>query len=198
LPVRSAGGWYDPGVSTPAGPKPTPDAARLAFVVDVWRALSEVSARAVAPLGDAAREVAIAQAALESGWGTSRPYRLAWNAWNVAKGSWTGPTIEGGDLEYDRDGNAPPKKITQHWRAYPTLAAAAEDWVGLMRSRFARAWTQLRLGNAAEFAREAREARYFTAPLSEYAPALASCLHRVRAIRRGPDFLPELARRGAA
>jgi hypothetical protein len=123
----------------------------------------------------AARIVA-AQAALESGYGATKAFREGFNFGNVSAGSsWKGPTIAGGDLEYDAAGKA--KKITQAWRKYPSLAAAVSDFFTLLSwSRYQRARDALLRGDADAYAAELRRGGYFTAPLAEYQAGVASAL----------------------
>jgi flagellum-specific peptidoglycan hydrolase FlgJ len=71
----------------------------------------------------------------ESGWGKSNPARKAYNFWNVSKGSWTGPVIPGGDTEYVVGSTAPPKKITQLWRAYSSAEESIKDLFNFLEKK---------------------------------------------------------------
>jgi len=90
--------------------------------------------RAAAQLG-VPPEFLVAQAALESGWGSAvitRPDgRSSYNLFNIkAGGSWSGPTVTLPVTEYD-DGRA----VTENakFRVYPSYSAAFDDYVRLIR-----------------------------------------------------------------
>lgn len=130
-------------------------------------------------LTDAARlragEILGAQAVLETGGGQTRAWREGWNFGNVSRGSWAGPVIPGGDLEYDAAGNV--TRIGQEWRKYASLAAAVEDLFELLGwARYRPARTALLAGDAAGYVRELRAGGYFTAPLGDYLAGVESAL----------------------
>lgn len=83
----------------------------------------------------------LAQAALESGWG-SREIRHAdgqasHNLFGIKAGrGWTGESVETATTEY-RQGL--PMKLTQRFRAYEDYAAAFTDYAGLLKSRYGEA-----------------------------------------------------------
>lgn len=114
------------------------------------RGVMSAAARVKPQMSVTSRGLLAAWAALESGWGKTRQAKLANNLWNVSKGSWTGPTLPGGDLEY-KPGSAEAKKITQEWRQYATLDAAIADLLQLIsNSRYANyreAYADLMAGN---------------------------------------------------
>ena len=144
------------------------------IIAEVRRQLGELRP----DLDDARRrvvgEILAAQAALESGWGASRAWREGWNGWNVSKGSWSGPTIPGGDLEY-RQGEAAPVKIRQEWRKYSSLGAAVSDLFALLGwSKYRAARDALMRGDANGYAAQLRAGGYFTAPLAEYQGGIAT------------------------
>lgn len=123
----------------------------------------------------AAGRIVAAQGALESGWGSTRQWREGFNFANISKGSWTGPTIGGGDLEYDASGKA--KSITQQWRKYSSLAEAVSDFITLLSwSRYQPARTALFAGDAALYAQKLRDGGYYTAPVEQYQAGLAAAL----------------------
>lgn len=122
-----------------------------------------------------AARILAAQAALESGYGSTRQWREGFNFGNVSKGSWTGPTLAGGDTEYDAAGNV--KKITQAWRKYGSLAEAVSDFFKLLSwSRYVPARDALMRGDANGFAEKLRAGGYYTAPLAEYQAGIRSAI----------------------
>ena len=149
------------------------------------RALSEALST-LRELSPTAREIVIAQGALESGWGTSLASRLGFNHWNLTAGSvWKGPVIGGGDLEYPPDGG-PPAKIVQRFRKYPDHLSACEDYLSFLGTkRYAKALPALLAGDGATFVVELRRAGFFTAPLDSYQLGFAACLARARRILTG-------------
>jgi len=97
------------------------------------RAVMSAAAAADASLSTETRALLAAWAAHESGWGKTKQAKLGNNIFNVSKGSWTGPTIAGGDTEYEAGSNE-AKKITQQWRQYATLEAAISDLLALLKN----------------------------------------------------------------
>lgn len=122
-----------------------------------------------------AASIIASQAALESGYGGTKAYKLGFNFGNMSKGSWKGETIPGGDLEYDAQGNV--KKIAQEWRKYGSLDEAMTDFF-----RWCKQWKDgsviaaLKSGNPNNFAYALREKKYYTAPLAEYQAGIAKVL----------------------
>lgn len=114
------------------------------------RSIMSAAARVRPQMGVASRGLLAAWAGLESNWGKTRQAKLAFNLWNVGKGSWTGPTLPGGDLEY-QPGSSAAKKITQDWRQYASLDAAVADLLNLIeKSRYTNyreAFADLMAGN---------------------------------------------------
>jgi len=123
-----------------------------------------------------ASRIVAAQAALESGYGRTRAFREGWNAWNVSKGSsWTGPTIPGGDTEYDADGNV--KKIRQEWRKYGSLREAVSDLFALLSwTRYRPARDALLNGDALAYAEKLRAGGFYTAPVDHYAAGITAAM----------------------
>lgn len=67
----------------------------------------------------------IAQAALESGWGTSRTAAMAHNLFNIkADKSWTGPVYQMASTEYINGKNV---LVPANWRMYPDYDACFAD-----------------------------------------------------------------------
>ncbi len=119
--------------------------------------------------------IVAAQAALESGYGSTKAFKEGWNFGNISKGAWTGPVIAGGDLEYDAAGNV--KGIQQLWRKYDSLAAAVSDFLTLLSwSRYRPARDRLFALDADGYAEQLRAGGYFTAPLAEYQRAIRGAL----------------------
>lgn len=136
---------------------------------------------------NASRDIAIAQAGHESGWGISRASR-AHNFWNLTRiPSDHRPVIEGPDMEPDGHGGMRP--IVQRFRAYQSDHEACLDFLAFIGpdTRYAKAWAALLAENPAEYARELRAAGFFTAPLAGYQTSLAGCLALVRRILHPPE-----------
>jgi hypothetical protein len=104
------------------------------------------------------RKVAIAHAALESGWGEGAAARNGFNYWNVTAGpSWTGATSTGPD----QDGAGKP--ITQTWRAYGSPLEAAADYFQLLSwSRYRPALAALEAGKSLAFVQALGSGGYYT------------------------------------
>lgn len=117
----------------------------------------------------AARVLVTAHGCFESGYGIANAYRRGLNAFNLTAGpAWKGAKWSdvGGDV------NAKGQKITQLWRAYPTLAAGVADYWSFLGpeqngGRYVMARAALQVGNLAEFARLLHVAGYY-----ELAPGL--------------------------
>lgn len=144
--------------------------------LEVARQLGELRPDLSALTRARAARILAAQAALESGYGSTRAYREGFNFGNVSAGSsWKGATLAGGDLEYGKDGTA--KKITQAWRKYPSLAAAVSDFFSLLSwSRYQPARDRLFALDADGYAAQLRAGGYYTAPLAEYQKGLRGAL----------------------
>lgn len=137
------------------------------FVAEVWPHAVEASrATGIPP------QFMVAQAALETGWG-SKQLRLAdgspsYNLFNIKAGSaWTGKTVAVDALEY-ADGRARSER--SHFRAYGSYAEAFRDYAQLM-TRNPRYSAVLGQTDAAGFARGLQDAGYATDPM--YADKLA-------------------------
>lgn len=118
-------------------------------------------------LSPGARHIVVAQAALESGFGTSPAYRAGHNLFNLTAGRyWTGNTIEAGDLEYSAGGVA---SIVQKFRSYPSDRACLSDfWAFIGTPRYNAARAALQLGDASKYLAELYAAGFFTLPLEQY------------------------------
>lgn len=141
------------------------------------------AALAVAPrLNATAQQIVAAHAALESGWGASKPARLGYNVFNVTRTkSDTRPVIESGDLECDESGKCAP--ITQRFAKYNTLAEALADYFRLLSTaKYVAALARLEVGDPTGFIAELRRGGYFTLPLDEYQRRFSGVLARVARI----------------
>lgn len=134
----------------------------------------------VAPyLSEAAQQIVIAHAALESGWGRSTPARAGYNLFNVTRvRSDPGPVIESGDLEYDDSGSA--HQITQRFAKYGSAGEGLAEYFGLLARKYGTALAELEAGDSAGFVAALRAGGYFTLPLGEYQSRFAGVLAGVR------------------
>ncbi len=148
------------------------------------------------------QQLMAAWAAHESGWGKTRQAQLGFNLWNVSKGSWSGPVLDGGDTEY-RNGQRGSTRITQQWRQYATLDAAVSDLLGLLQNsryvNYREAYAKLMQGDAG-FAtalgvnevgpngaiqrvdQRTDSAGFYTAPRSKYAQSVSALMRDVQAL----------------
>ncbi len=60
------------------------------------------------------------------------------------------------------------------FRAFETLQAGAEDYLGLLHERFAPAWAAVESGDPKTFVERLKELRYFTASVERYLPPVLS------------------------
>lgn len=100
------------------------------FVRELWPH-AERAARAL----DVPPRALLAQAALETGWGQHVMERAdgssSFNLFGIKAGpEWTGSSVARPTIEFE-DGLA--KRMVANFRAYPTVAAAFDDYVGLLR-----------------------------------------------------------------
>lgn len=137
----------------------------------------------LASLSKEAREIVIAHAAYESGWGGTSQARQAFNLFNVTAGSrWTGPVVEGGDLEYS---GGSVKRITQKWRVYDSMNAAVEDYLALLDAPHFKAhgvMDALLAGDVDRFLSALYAGKYFTLPVAEYARTFRGVLGLVKRV----------------
>jgi hypothetical protein len=166
-----------------------------------WLRAFDAEVQRQLPLDDGPRWLLEAHAAFESGWGTSFAFRHCLNPWNITAGPyWHGGTVTqaNGDTEYAPDGTY-KGRITQVWRAYPTVADAIEDfWVFVGWPRYLPARDALERADAevyAHFLGPTAGKNYKGQPLGgfytlnekAYTQGLLTCLRRVTAALRPPD-----------
>lgn len=97
-------------------------------------------------------EIATAQAALESRYGTSRLAQDACNLFGMKAGrSWPGPVLALPTTEIDENGN--PYTVPAHWRMYAAWEQCFADYGSIIDSRswFADAAAAARRGDALGF-----------------------------------------------
>ena len=154
------------------------------FITEMWPAAQEAGQQ----LGVDPHNL-IAQAALETNWGTHVPRsangRSSNNLFGIKAGSqWTGDSVAAGTQEYE-NGNA--VSVTGEFRAYDSHAASFKDYVAVLRSnpRYAAA---LNTGsNVHAFASALQQAGYATDP--DYAnkvTSLAATVHSRSAMIQQP------------
>jgi peptidoglycan hydrolase FlgJ len=113
------------GAATPASPE-----TQASFISDLWPSAQEAGQQ----LGVDPRNL-IAQAALETNWGTRVPRdsqgRSSNNLFGVKAGSqWGGASVTAGTQEYQ---NGAAVSTTGEFRAYDTKAQSFQDYVSLLR-----------------------------------------------------------------
>ena len=137
------------------------------------------------------RQLMIAHAAYESGFGTGKAFRAGWNFGNITctkayqqahpGGFWLDAR---GDTEFAADGAV--RKIDQAWRKYAGLGEAVADYWGFLGgSRYVSARKVLEFSNGLDadpFAANLRAGGYFTLPLAAYQRGLAAVLAEVTAL----------------
>lgn len=134
------------------------------------------------------RLIIVAQAAYESGWG-----KVGWaaingnNIFNVTtcqgKSSscgdgWTGAYLDqaNADWSYKPDGSR--VRISQRWRAYPTIRAAIADyWNFINRPQYVGAIGPLMQGDLTGFLAGLRAGGYFTLPLTQYTTQMGAVVN---------------------
>jgi hypothetical protein len=166
-----------------------------------WLRAFDAEVQRQLPLDDGPRWLLDAHAAYESGWGTSFAARHCLNPFNITAGPhWHGATVtqDNADTEYDKAGNF-KGRITQVWRAYPTIGDALEDYWSLLGwPRYLAARDALERADAAIFCHFLGPTAgvdhlgrpmggYFTLPEAQYAAGLQGCLRRVTAALRPLD-----------
>lgn len=165
-----------PAVPAAAGGGPQASAAPADFV----RAAMPHATRAARALGVAPLAL-VAQAALESGWGERLPRRAdgstSFNVFGIKAGAgWTGDRATARTSEFEA---GRPVAQEAEFRAYPSLAAAFDDYARLIASdpRYARA--RAGAGDSGRYFAELQSAGYATDPA--YAEKVGRVLARVRA-----------------
>ena len=157
------------GAAAPAVPSPATSETQANFISDLWPAAQEAGQQ----LGVDPRNL-IAQAALETNWGTKVPHdpsgRSSNNLFGMKTGSqWTGASVAAGTQEYQ---NGAAVSTTGHFRAYSSRAQSFQDYVALLRNspRYAAA---LNTGsNVHAFATALQQGGYATDP--DYASKVSS------------------------
>lgn len=137
---------------------------------------------AQAGLGDDARALIIAHAALESGYGKSAAARKGNNLFNIVAGSrWAGPTVPGPDA------NAAGQPIVQQWRVYGAFDESVSDYLSLLlngSSSYQLARQQLINGDIG-FIANLKAGGYFELDLPTYASRFRVYLAEVQKMLQG-------------
>lgn len=147
------------------------------------REVRDALALEVPSLTSDARALAVAHAALESGWGTARAARRGFNIWNITAGSaWGGDSWV--DVGGDTDGAG--NRITQAWRIYASLQDAARDYWSFLgpaqnRGRYVAARAALAWADLPRLCTELYAAGYFTLAPATYTARLTAVRADVRA-----------------
>ncbi len=145
-----------------AASAPVTSETQASFISDLWPAAQEAGQQ----LGVDPRNL-IAQAALETNWGTHVPSN---NLFGIkAGGQWSGSTVSAGTQEYE---NGTAVSTTGQFRAYDSRTQSFQDYVSLLRNspRYAAA---LNTGsNVHAFATALQRGGYATDP--DYASKISS------------------------
>jgi flagellar protein FlgJ len=152
-----------------AASAPVTPEAQSSFISDLWPAAQQAGQQ----LGIDPRNL-IAQAALETNWGTRVPLDASGRSSNnlfgmKAGGQWNGASVTTGTQEYE---NGAPVTTTGQFRAYDNRAQSFQDYVSLLRNspRYAAA---LNTGsNSHAFATALQRGGYATDP--DYANKVSS------------------------
>jgi flagellar protein FlgJ len=171
--ARLAGRTYSTeGAPAAAAPRPPaePDSSRgtgLAGVSGPREFVNRIAgyARSAAQATGIPAAVAIAQAALESGWGKHEIRRAdgspSFNLFGIKAGrGWKGDVVESMTTEYV---NGVAQKSVEKFKAYRSYAEAFQDWAGMLANNPRYAGV-LRAEDAAAAARELQRAGYATDP----------------------------------
>lgn len=162
-------GYPAHGTTASAVSSPASSETQANFISDLWPAAQEAGQQ----LGVDPRNL-IAQAALETNWGTRVPRdasgRSSNNLFGMKTGTqWTGPSVATGTQEYQ---NGSAVSTTGQFRAYDSRAQSFQDYVSLLRNspRYAPA---LNTGsNVHAFATALQRGGYATDP--DYASKVSS------------------------
>jgi flagellar protein FlgJ len=150
------------GPSSPAAAAPVASEKQASFISELWPAAQEAGQQ----LGIDPRNL-IAQAALETSWGTHVPGN---NLFGMKAGKqWSGSSVSAGTQEYE---NGAAVNTTGQFRAYDSRAQSFQDYVSLLRNspRYAAA---LNTGsNVQAFATALQRGGYATDP--DYASKISS------------------------
>ena len=157
---------------------------QASFITDVWPAAQEAGQQlGVDPCN------LIAQAALETHWGTRVPRdargRSSNNLFGMKAGSqWTGTSVSAGTQEYE---NGTAVSTTGDFRAYDSRAASFKDYVALLRNNPRYAAALNTGGNVYVFASALQQGGYATDP--DYAnkvTTIAAAVHSRTALPQQP------------
>jgi flagellar protein FlgJ len=167
-----------------ASPQPSSHQPIAASKEDFIRSMRPHAERAARQLG-VDPDVLVAQAALETGWGSAVPCTgsgdCSFNLFGIKAGSqWSGQTASVPTVEFE-DGVAVKK--SQRFRAYDSAADSFDDYAKLIggSSRYQAALgTQ---GNAVQFAQALQSGGYATDP--QYANKIASVVKEVKSLMQG-------------
>jgi hypothetical protein len=107
--------------------------------------------------------VLLAQWHLETGGGV---FCMCWNLGNAK--SWMGDGYDWTEFATAEVVHGQTMHVLGRFRAFPTLAAGAADYVRLLAHRFARAWPAVLAGDVEGFARTLHELGYYTASVDSY------------------------------
>jgi flagellar protein FlgJ len=123
----------------------------------------------------------VAQAALESGWGERLPRRAdgssSFNVFGIKAGrAWAGERAAARTVEYV---GGRPVEQSSEFRAYPSLAAAFDDYARLIATDPRYAMARAGAGDTGRYFAELQSAGYATDPA--YAEKVGRVLERVRA-----------------
>jgi flagellum-specific peptidoglycan hydrolase FlgJ len=162
-------------------------AAKRGQIEASWTDSMRAAVASVLPdLSAAARDLVVAHAAFESGFGAARAAQTGNNVFNLTAGSaWSGPTFtdQGGDTQYDAQGNY-VGRITQVWRVYASLEECVGDYWEFLgpwanRGRYVQARAALERADLPAFCNELHRAGYFTLPAQRYQERLEAVLAKV-------------------
>jgi flagellar protein FlgJ len=130
-------------------------------------------------------DVLVAQAALETGWGSAVPCNssgdCSFNLFGIKAGSqWSGQTASVPTVEFE-DGVAVRK--SQRFRAYDSAADSFDDYAKLIRGSGRYRAALGSQDNAVQFAQALQDGGYATDP--QYANKIASVVREVKAVSQG-------------
>jgi flagellar protein FlgJ len=177
--------------AAPASPDTTTSGARQSSNADARARFVEKlapSLRAAAQQLGVSPRVLLAQAALETGWGSSMPGN---NIFGVKAGAnWTGDTISASTVEDTASG---PTRQTDRFRAYPSLEAAVADYAKLIANNSRYAGARDVGDNAAAYGAALGHGGYATDPAyATKIAAIASSATMSVALGNAPAATPSL------
>lgn len=154
---------------------------KAAWAAQFWRALGQAQPQ----LSSESKLIALAQAALESGWGTAWAATHCFNAFNLTTvpGASNGTLQTNADDEYDANGNS--KRIDQWWMVCTSWADNVNQWWAWQSRRAPAAQTALQNGDVYGFISALRVGGYFTLPLDKYLAGMQPILDAAKAMNLG-------------